>query len=100
MKKNCHNCKHGEWDSDGDEYSSWQYFACDKREDDGYNNLENNLCRPEYLEKAKVCCHPKEPGEMIVDLTCPKCGDIFTGYARDEGGLCLDCYGAKYFSNH
>lgn len=95
MKKNCHNCKHSYWDSDGCEYSNYQYLVCEKREDDGYNNLENNLSRPEYLEKAKVCCDLKDPGEMIVDLICPGCGDTHAGYARDKDKECFCCFADK-----
>lgn len=65
MKKNCHNCKHGHWDSsDADGYSHNMYFVCEKRDAGDDIKLENNLNRPEYLENAKVCCDLKEPRQM------------------------------------
>jgi hypothetical protein len=91
-KKNCHNCKFGGYETDGD-YGEYTYFVCEKREDDGYNNLEKNLDKPSYLEKAKVCC------ELRVDpitVICKECGD--EDYAWEEskdGHVCFDCYIAK-----
>lgn len=57
-KKNCNNCRFGYWESDG-EYGEYNYFVCEKREDNGFNNLDNNLCKESYREKAKVCCELK-----------------------------------------
>jgi hypothetical protein len=97
MKKNCENCKHLQWE-DCDE-GPGSGFTCNKRYDQLYevsekqaDQLIKNLESDNYLKKSKVCCDLKDPGEMIVDLECPKCSDIFKGYARDEGSLCLDCY--------
>tara|TARA_R110000765_G_scaffold286861_1_gene383330 strand:+ start:256 stop:507 length:252 start_codon:yes stop_codon:yes gene_type:complete len=58
MKKNCHNCIHGHPDCDYDELSQepMEYFVCDKRDIDEVKGLEENLCRPKYLEAAKRCC--------------------------------------------
>lgn len=60
MKKNCNNCKHGEWDGHFDELSHTyiDYFICYKRDIDE-PNLEKNLERAEYREKAKRCHEPK-----------------------------------------
>jgi len=57
LKKNCHNCKFSSWDSDWDEltHNTFNYMICDKRLDESIE-FENNLTRPEYLEKSKRCC--------------------------------------------
>ena len=87
-KKNCHNCEHGYRDSDG-EYGENKYFVCEKRGCDSIE-IENNLMRPEYLEKAKVCCDLKvEP----VETECISCGEIDLCWKEDvKSHLCMDCY--------
>lgn len=59
-KKNCRNCKFSSWDSDWDEltHRTFNYMICGKRLDESIE-FENNLTRPEYLEKAKRCCELK-----------------------------------------
>lgn len=52
MKKNCENCRHGYWESE-DDYGEYSYFVCEKREDDGYNNLNDNLCKESYRKKQR-----------------------------------------------
>ncbi len=94
MKKNCHNCKHGHWDSE--DFSRF-YFVCEKRDDGDNIELETNLARPVYLEKSKICCDLKDPGAMVVDLECPECHDTYAGYARDQGSPCFGCYADKHF---
>ncbi len=58
MKKNCHNCIHGYWDAHFDEITTdmIEGFICEKRDPDENKNLEADLDRPEFLEKAKRCC--------------------------------------------
>lgn len=103
MKKNCENCKHISYES-GDEWSVGGGFTCDKRyealaskSDRLADELLSNMEHDAYLKKAKVCCDLKDPSEMIATLECPKCGDLFTGYARDEGGICSDCHAVEHF---
>lgn len=61
MKKNCHNCTHGYWDSDyEDHYKQGDFFVCEGREDSS-SEFESNLSKPEYLEKAKRCCVLETP---------------------------------------
>lgn len=65
MKKNCHNCKHGYFDNDSEYPAQYgDYFVCEKR---SYESIEfeNNLNRPEYLEKAKRCCELKSSQDYI-----------------------------------
>jgi len=64
--KNCHSCRNGQWESDGD-YGEYTYFVCDKREDNGYNNFDNNLCKESYRIKYKRCF---EPMIKVVCITC------------------------------
>ena len=68
MKKNCYNCKHlgFEIESDSDGYNIGSGHTCEHRYAKENNKpqgkpdlLNDNLCRPEYLEKAKVCFEPK-----------------------------------------
>jgi protein-arginine kinase activator protein McsA len=76
------------------------YFVCEKRKDDDSIEFENNLGRPEYLEKAKRCCELKQPEleERPIDITCPECDDTFLGWRNQEGELCSDCYAShNYF---
>lgn len=96
-KKNCHNCKHCSYESSDEEYtSSFGYFVCEKREDDGYNNLENNLCKKSYLEKAKVCC---ELSVLPVEAKCIECGDDDTCWPDDvDNHICFDCHCQKQLS--
>jgi hypothetical protein len=102
MKKNCENCQHLSYE-EGDEGFYGGGFSCEKRyerlaakSDRLADELLGNLEHDSYLKKAKVCCDLKDPGAMVVSLECPKCSDIFTGYARDAGGLCSDCYAVKH----
>lgn len=85
IKKNCHNCKYGSYDSDGD-YGEYSWFECSKRLDDGKNNLDKNLAKDSYLEKAKVCCEP-----MVV-VTCKICGDKDMAHEKNDGFLCFPCW--------
>ena len=86
LKKNCENCRHGYWESDGD-YGEYSYFVCEKRDDDGYNNLHNNLCKESYRKKAKVCC------ELMVKAVCSVCGDIELQNSEvKDGFMCFDCW--------
>lgn len=85
LKKNCHNCSHGGFESDGD-YGEYTYFVCEKREDNGYNNLDNNLSKPSYLEKAKVCCDP------MVEVKCKICGETEKASGESEDFLCFACW--------
>lgn len=88
-KKNCLNCRHGYYES-YDEYGSSYYFACDKREDDGRNNLEENLRKDSYLKKSKVCC---ELSVQPVSANCSVCGEIDTCWPEDvDTHICFDCY--------
>ena len=86
VKKNCINCRFGAWESHGD-YCEFDYFVCSKRFDDGYNNLDENLCKPSYREKAKVCCEPKYP------VKCKDCGveELFN-YAPTDDYRCFSCW--------
>lgn len=94
-KKNCHNCKHGLYESDG-EYGEYRYFVCEKRDDDGYNNLESNLDKPSYLEKAKVCC---ELSVLPVEAKCIECGyDDVCWPEHADNHICFDCHCAKQLS--
>ena len=88
-KRNCHNCKFGQYESDG-EYGEYTYFICEKREDDGRNNLESNLGNPSYLEKAKACC---ELSALPVEAKCIECGDDDICWPDDVvNHICFDCY--------
>lgn len=98
MKKHCRNCKHLEW-HDADEGGESGY-ACDKRHDamadkGKEDEFLDQLRDEKYLMRGKVCCDLIAPEAEIVDLTCPECGDTFTGYARDKGGICFDCFATK-----
>lgn len=88
LKKNCENCRHGYWDSDGD-YGEYNYFICEKREDDGVNNLDNNLCKESYRQKAKVCCELK----LKLQVKCTKCGceELSSAEVKDSY-LCFSCW--------
>ena len=89
LKKNCHNCRHGYWESEGD-YGEITYFVCGKREDDGRNNLDDNLCEERYRQKAKVCC------DLKFEIKCTKCGykDISSVKVKDDY-LCFGCWVEK-----
>lgn len=89
LKSNCENCRHGYWESDGD-YGEYNYFVCEKREDNGYNNLENNLCKESYRQKAKICC------ELMVSVTCKDCGavELSNSEVKDDY-LCFGCWVQK-----
>ncbi|AHK11846.1 hypothetical protein S349_56 [Shewanella sp. phage 3/49] len=84
-KKNCHNCKFGQYETDG-EYGEYTYFICEKREDDGYNGLEKNLYRSSYLEKAKVCC------ELRIDVKCICCEEVERLAENSKNYLCFPCW--------
>ena len=87
-KKNCHNCKHGYFDSDG-EYGEYKYFVCEKRVCESTEH-ENNLHRPEYLEHAKVCC---ELREQPVKVECIECGSEELAWKEHKDNfVCMDCY--------
>lgn len=89
MKKNCENCRHGYWESDGD-YGEYSYFICEKREDDGLNNLDDNLCKESYRQKAKVCC------ELKLQVKCTKCGaEELSNTEVKENYLCFACWVEK-----
>jgi|GEM_PF-5186775 len=89
LKKNCENCRHGYWESDGD-YGEYNYFTCEKREDDGYNNLDNNLCKESYREKAKVCC------DLMSKATCMDCGSVELSNSEvKDDYLCFGCWVQK-----
>jgi len=91
-KGNCHNCKHGQYESDG-EYGEYTYFICEKREDDGYNNLDKNLDRKDYLEKAKVCC---DLSVLPVEAKCIECGcDDVCWPENVDSFVCFGCYAAS-----
>lgn len=86
LKKNCENCRYGHWESDGD-YGEYNYFVCEKREDNGYNNLDNNLCKESYRQKAKVCC------DLMFKIQCSKCGDEELSTTKvKEDYLCFVCW--------
>ena len=87
-KKNCHNCKFGQYETEG-AYGEYTYFVCEKREDDGRNNLDEKLRRASYLEKAKVCC------ELLVDVECVSCGGISRLSTKSSGHLCFPCWAEK-----
>lgn len=66
MKKNCLNCKHLEQDTevDSDGYLLGTYWMCDKQyqkmyERDKEDEFSQNIERPEYRAKSKVCFEPK-----------------------------------------
>lgn len=86
LKKNCENCRHGYWESDG-EYGEYNYFICEKREDDGVNNLHSNLCKESYRNKSKVCC------DLKVQIKCTSCGDSELSNSEVEDDyLCFECW--------
>lgn len=86
LKKNCINCKFGYWGSEGD-YGEYNYFVCDKREDDGYNNLDDNLSKKSYREKSKVCCELKELAK------CNDCGhEQYVNFKPADDYLCFGCW--------
>jgi len=89
MKKNCENCLHGFWDSEGD-HGEYSYFTCEKREDNGYNNLDNNLCKESYRQKAKVCC------DLKIKAKCNNCGaaELSNAKVKDDY-LCFTCWVQK-----
>ena len=64
--KNCLSCRHGHWESVGD-CGEYTYFACDKRVDDGYNDLDNNLSKEAYRKRYKRCFEP------LIDAVCINC---------------------------
>lgn len=78
-KKNCETCRHGNWESDGD-YGEYRYFTCEKREDNGYNNLDNNLCKEAYRSRYKRCFEP------MIEVVCKTCKEkeLVTFYAKDD----------------
>lgn len=93
MKKNCHNCKYGYFDNDS-EYpaQSGDYFVCEKRPCESIE-FENNLCRPEYLERAKVCCELKRQSDKPVEVKCKQCGDTDWAWECDRDTfICMDCF--------
>lgn len=86
LKKNCENCRHGYWESDGD-YGEYNWFTCEKREDDGYNNLDNNLGKESYRQKAKVCC------DLMVKVKCTGCESVELSNSEvKDGYLCFGCW--------
>ena len=89
MKKNCENCRHGYWESEGD-YGEYNYFVCEKREDDGYNNLNDNLCKESYRQKAKVCC------DLMIEVKCGNCGAVeLSNTEVKDNYLCFACWVKK-----
>lgn len=85
LKKNCHNCKHGSYQSDGD-YCEISWFECDKRCDDGKNNLDENLAKDSYLEKAKTCCDP------LFVVKCNVCGGEEKAHFDNKDFVCFVCW--------
>ena len=63
MAKGCDECRYGSWESDGD----YNYFICEKREDDGNNKLQQNLGNPTYRERYKRCFEP------MIEAICKTC---------------------------
>ena len=86
LKKNCENCRHGRWETDGD-YCEYSWFECEKREDNGVNNLNNNLRKESYRQKAKVCC------DLMVEIKCTGCGfnELSNSEVKDYY-LCFGCW--------
>tara|TARA_R110002020_G_scaffold361154_1_gene573792 strand:+ start:128 stop:430 length:303 start_codon:yes stop_codon:yes gene_type:complete len=85
LKKNCHNCKHGSYQTEGD-FGEYSWFECEKRFDDGKNNLDENLQNTIYLEKAKVCCDP------MVLVTCIYCGEVGKAQKVNDKFSCFPCW--------
>ena len=102
MKKNCFNCKNltTETEQDSHGYELGDVYHCEKQYQKSVNNdseakYERNIGRKEYLEKGKVCF---ESNEQLVDLKCPDCGDVFPGWAHDQGTKCIDCYASTVYT--
>ena len=92
--KNCHNCKYGYPESDGEHGEHW-YFVCENREDDGYNNLENKLSSESYLNKSKVCCEFSDAG-CLVYTKCVECGGEDVCHESEVDKFqCFDCFVEK-----
>ena len=86
LKKNCENCRHGQWETDGD-YGEYSFFSCEKREDDGRNNLNNNLIKESYRKKPKVCC------DLMVRQVCVGCGSVELSNSEvNRDYTCFGCW--------
>tara|TARA_R110000772_G_C13098671_1_gene419433 strand:- start:77 stop:370 length:294 start_codon:yes stop_codon:yes gene_type:complete len=84
--KNCLTCRNGAWESDGD-YGEYTYFTCEKREDDGYNNLNENLNKESYRKIYKRCF------ESMIKATCITCKDSeMVTFKPKDNYECFDCY--------
>ncbi len=86
LKKNCNSCRHGGFESDG-EYGEYTYFVCEKREDDGYNNLDNNLCKATYRARYKRCF------ESMIKVVCCICKEEeMVTFEPSDNYECFPCW--------
>ena len=84
--KNCETCRHGYWESEGD-YGEHNYFVCEKREDNGYNNFDNNIIKESYRKKYKRCFEP------LFLATCKTCGLNETSASKpSKDWQCFGCW--------
>lgn len=79
MKKNCLNCKHltEEYEQDSDGYEIGGGYYCDKQYQKSCmkgteDQFIENLDRPSYREKAKVCFEPIAQKRGI-EMSCDYC---------------------------
>jgi hypothetical protein len=92
-KKNCLTCRNGSFESDGD-YGGYTYFVCEKREDDGYNNLNDNLNKESYRKMYKRCFEP------MIKAVCITCRDSeMVIFKPKDDYECFDCYRKDKLNN-
>ena len=84
--KNCLSCRNGVWESDG-EFGEYTHFTCEKREDDGYNNLDTNLNKESYRKRYKRCFEP------MIEVTCITCKEVEEVIFKPKDNYqCFECY--------